>query len=248
MKTYLPSGCALPSEPLPPPFMCKMVTPLKPAAWMDKLQLLSDPLLVGYLISGMQHESQIGINRQSSYLVSAKSNMQSALLNCAPVQFTLTKEQQADQSLYQVVTTGSPPEPLPHSPTNGGPSWTCTPLTITASTMASPQKSVRCLITRLFIMSQLGQDSFLAKIDIAHAYRNVPVHPSNRRLLGRQWMAPFLSIWYSPLASAPPQTFFQPQLTPWNGSSGATKSPMYRTIWTISSRPGQRIVHNAKAI
>ena len=36
-------------------------------------------------------------------------------------------------------------------------------------------------------MSQLGQDTLLAKIDIAHAYRNVPVHPSDRHLLGMQW-------------------------------------------------------------
>ena len=27
----------------------------------------------------------------------------------------------------------------------------------------------------------------LAKIDIAHAYRNVPVHPEDRKLLGMQW-------------------------------------------------------------
>ena len=37
------------------------------------------------------------------------------------------------------------------------------------------------------IMAQLGRDAQLAKIDIAHAYRNVPVHPSDRQLLGMQW-------------------------------------------------------------
>ena len=37
------------------------------------------------------------------------------------------------------------------------------------------------------IMSQLGPDALLAKIDIAHAYRNVPVHPSDRRLPAMQW-------------------------------------------------------------
>ena len=37
------------------------------------------------------------------------------------------------------------------------------------------------------IMARLGQDSLLAKIDIAHAYRNVPIHPSDRRLLAMQW-------------------------------------------------------------
>ena len=37
------------------------------------------------------------------------------------------------------------------------------------------------------IMSQLGPNALLAKIDIAHAYRNIPVHPSDRRLLAMQW-------------------------------------------------------------
>ena len=34
---------------------------------------------------------------------------------------------------------------------------------------------------------QLGRNSLLAKIDIEHAYRNIPVHPSDRRLLGMTW-------------------------------------------------------------
>ena len=33
----------------------------------------------------------------------------------------------------------------------------------------------------------LGKGAKLAKIDIAHAYRNVPVHPADRPLLGMQW-------------------------------------------------------------
>ena len=34
---------------------------------------------------------------------------------------------------------------------------------------------------------QMGPGTQLAKIDIAHAFRNVPIHPSNRHLLGMQW-------------------------------------------------------------
>ena len=40
------------------------------------------------------------------------------------------------------------------------------------------------------ILSQLDQNSLLAKIDIASAYRNVLVHPSNHLLLGMQWDNP----------------------------------------------------------
>ncbi len=34
---------------------------------------------------------------------------------------------------------------------------------------------------------ELGRGALLAKVDIAHAYRNVPVHPDDRQLLGMQW-------------------------------------------------------------
>ena len=34
---------------------------------------------------------------------------------------------------------------------------------------------------------KLGQGALMAKVDIRHAYRNVPVHPDDRPLLGMQW-------------------------------------------------------------
>ena len=34
---------------------------------------------------------------------------------------------------------------------------------------------------------QLGRNSLLAKTDIEHAYRNIPIHPSDRRFLGMVW-------------------------------------------------------------
>lgn len=37
------------------------------------------------------------------------------------------------------------------------------------------------------IIARIGRGTKLAKIDIAHAYRNVPVHPTDRCLLGMQW-------------------------------------------------------------
>ena len=33
----------------------------------------------------------------------------------------------------------------------------------------------------------LGRNTWLAKVDIEHAYRNIPVHPTGRRWLGMQW-------------------------------------------------------------
>lgn len=34
---------------------------------------------------------------------------------------------------------------------------------------------------------QRGSGTLLAKMDIRQAYRNIPIHPSDRPLLGMQW-------------------------------------------------------------
>ena len=34
---------------------------------------------------------------------------------------------------------------------------------------------------------QVGQGVVLAKVDVAHAFRNIPVHPDDRHLLGMRW-------------------------------------------------------------
>ena len=34
---------------------------------------------------------------------------------------------------------------------------------------------------------RLGKESLIAKMDIKQAYRNVPIHPDDRRLLGMKW-------------------------------------------------------------
>ena len=47
-------------------------------------------------------------------------------------------------------------------------------------TYTSVEEVVQCII-------QLGRGAMLAKIDIKHAYRNIPVHPQDRMLLGMKW-------------------------------------------------------------
>ena len=36
-------------------------------------------------------------------------------------------------------------------------------------------------------ITKLGKGTILAKIDIKHAYRNIPVHPADHHLLGMLW-------------------------------------------------------------
>ena len=55
----------------------------------------------------------------------------------------------------------------------------------------------------------LGVDSLLAKVDIEHAYRNVPIHPGDRRLLGMMWKGDLYVDTVLPFGSrsAPPKIF-----------------------------------------
>ena len=39
----------------------------------------------------------------------------------------------------------------------------------------------------VYVIAKLGRYSFLAKIDIVHAYHNVPIHHDNRYFLGMHW-------------------------------------------------------------
>ena len=34
---------------------------------------------------------------------------------------------------------------------------------------------------------ELGRGAMMAKVDIQHAYKNVPVHPEDRHMLGVRW-------------------------------------------------------------
>ena len=51
---------------------------------------------------------------------------------------------------------------------------------------ASVDDSVRCVMS-------LGKGALLAKFDIASAYRVIPVHPEDRRLLGMRWRGELLA-------------------------------------------------------
>ena len=186
-------------EPSPPPHLSSIVTPLRPEAWASELQQIPDRRLVEYLLNGIKCGFRIGFNRQSTRLISASSNMQSAILNPTPVQDFLQKETQAARVLgpfhthqvtsihlsrFGVIPKRSQPgkwrlildlsSPDNHSVNDGIAQDLCS-LSYSSVDQAAA------------IIAQLGRDTQLAKIDIAHAYRNVPVHPSDRHLLGMQW-------------------------------------------------------------
>ena len=182
-----------------PTFLCPIITPLQPSAWADELQSMPDKQLVQYLISGIKNGFRIGFDRSSSSLQSAVTNMPSARINPGPVQEFLTKELQAgrllgplraqDSTMVHISRFGAIPKRFQKG------KWRLI-LDLSAPTSRSVNDGINPELCSMSyssvdqaakIICSLGRGALMAKIDIAHAYRNVPVHPGDRLLLGMRW-------------------------------------------------------------
>ena len=185
--------------PLPPiEHFSSITTPLLQQAWAEALRNHPDPRLRDYLISGIQTGFRLGFDHACP-LQSARANMQSALLNPEPVRDNLAKECAANRVLgplpialssfchvnhFGVIPKRRQPGkwrlildlsfPPGGSVNDGIPTDLCSLQFTSVDNAAS-------------LITQLGQGSLLAKVDISHAYRNIPVHPQDRRLLGMSW-------------------------------------------------------------
>ncbi len=173
-------------------------TPLVPSAWEVLLQDHPDQALACYLSDGLRYGFHIGYDK-NKHLQSSTSNMLSATQNPDPVQKYVDNEL-AQQRIIGPFTPSDASEvhvsrfgviPKRHQPGK----WR---LILDLSSphgrsindgidkeLSSLQYESVDDAARIFV--GLGRGAMLAKIDIAHAYRNVPVHPADRYLLGMQW-------------------------------------------------------------
>ena len=170
-----------------------------------------DREFVHYILQGLTHGFHIGFDREVKCR-SAKNNMRSALENPYPVDKYLAKELQAGRIVgpldpnqlvgAQVSRFGAIPKteqpnkwrlivdlssPREHSVNDGIIKYLC----------SLKYASVEDAVQRIWSM---GRGTLLAKIDIEHAYRNVPVHTEDRLLLVMQWRRQVLhgysaSVW-----------------------------------------------------
>ena len=58
---------------------------------------------------------------------------------------------------------------------------------MTGSTLSYAQYSIQPVDQAIAHILGLRPGAMLAKVDIAHAFRNIPVHPEDRHLLGMSW-------------------------------------------------------------
>ena len=174
------------------------VTPLQADQFALELQHHPDRQLVNYVLDGISNGFRVGFS-PSHKLKSAKSNKPSALQHAAVVDEYLAHE----VSLGRVAGPfTSPPLPNLHIssfgviPKRGQPGkWRLivdlsSPGGASVNDGINPDEFSLHYITVdkvISLVSQFGRGALMAKFDVESAYRNVPIHPLDRYLLGMKW-------------------------------------------------------------
>ena len=181
------------------PETCNAITtPLVHRNWAAALQEHPDREFVSYILEGISQGFKLGVDYANNSFKSAKANMRSALTNPGPVNEYLTKELEANR----VVPVPSEQAKGVHVsrfgviPKSGQPGkWRLildlsSPEGFSVNDGIDPKLCSLSFATVDEAVSQIlkrGTNSLLAKIDIEHAYRNIPVHIDDRPLLGMEW-------------------------------------------------------------
>ncbi len=173
-------------------------SPLVWSEWEKALHEHPDQHFRDYILDGIGEGFRVGFDPLQR-LRSAKKNMQSALINPAPVAEYLRTELEAgrvlgpfqEQQASDIHTSSFGVIPKKHQPGK----WRLI-LDLSRPSGKSVNDGIAKDLSSLryasvddaaHIVMQMGPNTRLAKIDIAHAYRNIPVHPDDRRLLGMRW-------------------------------------------------------------
>ena len=187
-------------QPLPVPLLSRVTSPLILPAWQTLLQNLPDRSFSNYITAGIRDGFRIGFSHHHSSLSTIPSrNLRSASEHPAVIQAYLNAEIAAGR------VVGPMPLPLPPSthispfgviPKKHQPNkWRLivdlsSPLGRSINDgILSSLCSVRYagIDEALSLLRMLGPGAWLAKLDIMHAYRIVPIHPDDRPLLGMSW-------------------------------------------------------------
>lgn len=178
----------------------RIVSPLQVEVWEQELSNHPDQQFAAYIIAGIRYGFRIGYNRLSGKLRDGAKNMISALEHPEVVDEYLDKELSLNRmskvpsdslsrsqfhiSPFGVIPKKSKPgqwrlitdlsTPKGGSINDGIDKVTC------SLSYVSIDEIVNCIL-------ELGKGALMAKIDIKEAYRNIPVHPDDRYLLGVAW-------------------------------------------------------------
>ena len=188
-----------PQTPPLPEILTKITTPLKADVWKLWLSYHPDSAFSEYIIQGLTNGFRIGFDHMNHACRPAKCNHPSAM-NCPQV---------ISESIAKEVAAGRligpfPPATIPYAhisslgavPKKHSSNKWCLILDLSHPRNHSVNDGIRRDLCSLSYTSvdnivqkilMMGRGTLLAKIDIEHAFRNVPVHADDRHLLGLAW-------------------------------------------------------------
>ena len=183
-----------------PQYMCKVITPLKLQEWREALRDYPDEAFAGYILRGIQTGFRIGFDTRLITLKPKRGNLPSALEQPSIVENYLYEEMQADRVVQlhplDILELGIQCSPFGVIPKRNRPNKWRLIVDLSAPHGHSVNDGILKELSSLSYVSvdevvagilQRGRGTLMAKMDIRHAYCNIPVHPSDRVLLGMQW-------------------------------------------------------------
>ena len=181
---------------------CRVQTPLKVKAWERLLKGHPDKWFAEFILRGIERGFRIGFQGEVKKLRSRLKNMVSAAEHPGVVANYLEEELQQGR----IAKVGSVEQAKEHkihcSPFGVIPKknrinkWRLI-LDLSSPEGCSVNDGIQKDLASLSYVSiddvvaevlRKGRKSLIAKMDVKHAYRNIPVHPDDRHLLGMQWM------------------------------------------------------------
>lgn len=191
----------LSSQPQVPREWGQVITPIRIDYWRAELTTHQDKDFATWICNGIEHGFRIGFSDNEIELRSARSNMLSAIEH-SQIVTDYIKGELASQHLLRVgpVSSHKLPivqlSPLGVIPKKGRPNCWRLIMDLSAPQAHSVNDGIAKELCSLHYsslddaaakVSELGPGALLAKMDIRQAYRNIPVAPEDKPLLGLQW-------------------------------------------------------------
>ena len=242
-----------------PDWLQMAASPLASKEWAVELAGHPDREFRDYILKGISHGFHIGFNHGRYTCRPASSNMGSGSKNAEVVQAYLDKEVALGRILGPINpssapcgTQVSPIGVIPKSNQLGN--WRL------IVDLSSPEgRSVNggiepelCSLHYLRLdevvqqISKAGQGVLLAKMDIDSAYRNIPVHPADRPLLGMRWKGSIFFDTQLPFGLRSAPKIFSAVVDALQWSFLRRRCPGSHTIWMTLLRWALQRVQSAK--
>ena len=181
--------------------MRQIATPLKLDVWSKQLADHPDGEFVGYILRGIEKGFRLGFGASLSKLVARRGNMISASEQPGVIRQYLKEEIAGGRvikvlSLKEAEELGIHCSPFGVIPKKNRPNKWRLIVDLSSPEGQSVNDGISKELASLSYVSvdevvaqicKVGKGAMMAKMDIKRAYRNVPVHPDDRGLLGMRW-------------------------------------------------------------